>query len=533
MNSERPFLWFPFLVPKEGNVYNSVIGGLSMERLRDSTVVRKQNYNGSNSYMVFDNYVKLFRYIESLRPDLRTMHEVILGKVRQKPRFDIDAREDRIKIPDGETFDSQCEKLIEELIDIIIRTFAEKDRKIDIRENIVFFTSHGTEEGFQKRSYHIIIDGYCHTNSYQAEIFFKEIMAKASDDLCEIVDGNIYSKNHCMRLLWNHKIGSSRVKQYCPSFTYQGEKIEHIFRYPANSARHRLIQIFAISMISMTVSCDLLPDVKELVKYDEPTHVSNQRIHEAFLIISQYCNTSIENLPFKYIGVKKSCISVKRLKPSMCPVCERVHKNRPPFFTIHGNNLYWCCKGLLPKGQYRHEVDEEVDDKIQQKIHIGIMSNMIEISRETAKDFMDNRASDVSSKIAKIKEYYSNNARQIEYIKNLCPQPVLVTSVEKEVVTQPLIDKEDEPLPVPEKIELSDAVNPRDSTVKMRRIILKKPVRKDIILSPSDVPNFTIARLNDPGYHSISQEKELSPMEIALSIASTSKPGIKRVIKKT
>jgi hypothetical protein len=47
---------------------------------------------------------------------------------------------------------------------------------------------------------------------------------------------------------------------------------------------------------------------------------------------------------FPVIGIEDNKINLKRLYPSYCPVCDRVHENQNPFIYINESRIYWNCR---------------------------------------------------------------------------------------------------------------------------------------------------------------------------------------------
>lgn len=473
----KMYLSFKYLV--SNNERNSVYDCLTDEQIRECSIVRLCTITGVNSYAVFDNYVKLYKFIRDLPNHLRLHHEVSPSNVAQKIRFDIDMKLDRINIT--ETLDSFCDRLLTELIDIVTEVLQTKNVTLDVDRDVIMFTSHGPT----KRSYHIIIDGYCHSNCYDSACFFKEVQSKMSPELLSVVDPNIYHKNHCMRLLFNHKPGEpNRPKIYCNEFKYKDRIVTHVFRHKANSPEHRVIQIFGASLVSMTAGCNYLPGYEEKV-YDEPTPITQKRIMEALHTWSLFCRTPLEKLPFKYLGCKKNIISLKRLRPSMCPICLRVHINRPPYLYIHENDLYWCCKGLVEQGNFLSEEKKRV--KKRDRILIGVLTTVLEVTSEDVEDHLKLRDSGLNNMIAML----TAQSLQKTDTQKTTPSPVLQT--------QP-----------PDILKLK---NPRTGSVGIKRVTVQPQRVK---------PMFVVKYQKDPCL-SHQQEKCPTPQEIAVMCSKTKK----------
>lgn len=104
----------------------------------------------------------------------RNFYEVILGHQAQKPHFDLD-----VDLTTISTHGYSTEEIIassEDVKDCLLHCISEilldynvpYNRQIDL----LIFPSHGPN----KRSYHIIIDGYCHSNNVEAKAFYDLVM---------------------------------------------------------------------------------------------------------------------------------------------------------------------------------------------------------------------------------------------------------------------------------------------------------------------------------------------------------------------
>jgi hypothetical protein len=395
--NRHPYLYFPFLVPKEGTANKSIIGVMSKEQLRGKVIARFQKANGSNFYGVFENYVVLCNYIKDIPESRRMMHEVILGNMPRKPIFDLDVKTERLKIgvdnPTIEDYHSYTNGLIDELIQKIEKVITDKGFPFDVEKNTVLFSSHGEENGSYKISYHLVVDGFYHSTCYHAKMFFKEVIDGVSNELLDVLDANIYEKNHCMRILWNHKIGSKRYKQYHPEFTYRGEKRTHALRFESKNDNHHILQIFGISVVTMVSACKQLPNYQEEVKYEALTPVSSERVIEALNIMLQFSNCQPVDFPFKYLGIKNGIISLERLRPFPCPICARIHINRPPYLLIHGKNLYWCCRGMVDKPPEEARHLPRID-----RVHIGVLTTELNFSHDEIESHQQAKNESLSAK---------------------------------------------------------------------------------------------------------------------------------------
>src|SRR4029077_9657986 len=229
------------------------------EDLAGKTVVsmemvgKDRNYR---NYAVFNSHIDLFECIKARAHEYRRLHEIVMGGRCQKPRFDIDI--EREDLPEGvddilEFGDVIKDRLIAAIIDVL----AQSGIKINLTKNVVVCSSHSHD----KCSYHVIIDGYIHGSSEEAQAFFEEI-AKVIEEpsiTLKYIDDKIYSDNHGFRLLWCHKIKSPRIKIFNTSFTYNGDEYTHQFRSKVRDENHLALMMLEASMVTFISGCDILP----------------------------------------------------------------------------------------------------------------------------------------------------------------------------------------------------------------------------------------------------------------------------------
>jgi hypothetical protein len=112
------------------------------------------------------------------------------------------------------------------------------------------------------------------------------------------------------------------------------------------------------SLITQTSSCILLscqteetPIVKKFgnseIRDFEFNPLTTEEINKAI----ELCSQKMDFFPFTYLKVIEdngisSLILLKRHKPSMCNICNRIHEHENPYLVIHGEekHLYFDCR---------------------------------------------------------------------------------------------------------------------------------------------------------------------------------------------
>lgn len=341
----RPF-WYGTLVEKEGR--KGLVSYYDSKQLNESCIVRIETHDKKHKYSLFNTYIVLCNYIWQCDSIYRCMHEVVRSNHTQKPRFDIDVKSD--KLPDGVDIVTYADKIKDETITAILDMFSEINITLSLEKNILVYSSHGDSKGIYKRSYHIIVDGYCHKNNKEAGAFFEEVVNKGNlHEYVEIghLDPAVYKSNQCFRLLWNHKYGEDRIKEFNETFTYLG--VEYTHKYPVrrfNNPNHKKIHLLGASLLSNTAGCSLLPDYYIEPLYDK-FDISDEDTQKCMDICTAYFSGKSKKkrkCPFKFAGRTDSLISLQRLYPSHCELCNRVHHSCPPYMYINSQgDIHWSC----------------------------------------------------------------------------------------------------------------------------------------------------------------------------------------------
>ena len=167
----------------------------------------------SKSYSIIrDRYNFLINYL-NIPEESRNFYEVILGHQAQKPRFDIDA--DLTNIENKQEIIDSTEDVLNCLFDCISEILLEHNIPYNRQINLLVFPSHGPN----KRSYHVVIDGYCHLNNVEAKAFYQLVMEHIASKITYnsdviVIDPKVYSYLQCFRLFGSTKLGKNRIKRF-------------------------------------------------------------------------------------------------------------------------------------------------------------------------------------------------------------------------------------------------------------------------------------------------------------------------------
>lgn len=303
-------------------------------------------------FTYFKSYLAFAAFQRKWHPkDQRYFFEVVLGDSAQKPHFDL---EQEAPFPL-----ESLEDIWTSLLTAIIQVLREKGVELIPERDILNFSSHGPN----KRSYHVVIDNYCHSNHNEAKAFYDAVVLKLPEAYRPYVDKAVYSSKQQFRIVGSQKVKSGRVKTLVspwPLFPSKESKmaptlVHYMYsELPENDDMMELLQLEA-SLVGCTHNCVMLPsfiDTTETMKslgwsQDQET-ISDVVAKLAVEQLAMTANLTLAQLPYKMLGIKGGLVMLKRLKPSICRICKRVHEMENPFLIVVkrqvGYQVYFHCR---------------------------------------------------------------------------------------------------------------------------------------------------------------------------------------------
>lgn len=429
---ERVIFW-NYLVPNADNPGRSVFERFSLEELVDKNVVSLETRNGKMNYAIFENPADLFRYIQSQPNKSRNFHEVILGYTHQKPRFDIDMTQD--KLLEGETLDSSIQRVIDLLLESIIKILEQSNITLDLEKQVILTSSNSDI----KRSYHLVLHELVHVNHLEAGAFYRKVVDESEDPtfLRRFLDGGIYSSNHSLRLLHNTKANEYRPKVFEKSFTFRGKIWNHTPRRQTNNPKLQEFILFYQSLINYPCYCEVMPLYCEDYSSRPPIELPDGAVARGLKFLAADMEIDVKDLPFEIINVRGCVVDLKRLQPSYCKKCDKVHEHVDPYLIISESEFYFHCR--------------RVDKGIKNSRHIG--SHIDGVIGDSTKFFDDIRE--------KYEVEYFNVSELNGAFKDtpIVAQPVPVTP------PQPIIKQYTESIVVPHVNKFTPTTPPPPSNV--------------------------------------------------------------------
>lgn len=312
-----------------------------------------------NSYLDFAKYM-----IHNTIPEQRCFYEMIFGNKSQRIYFDIEffTRQETSDIqnivPENEADESirvLCQCILEELKNIL-----QTENPLRLNEShILVFTSHKDH----KKSYHIVVEGFCVNNFKENKEFHDRVVKRFPSQWHHIIDHSMYKSLQQFRIVGNTKYENNRYKVLNEELTLSPYGNGWIPKVEPDSDNHKLILLLESSLISHILSCIMLPsiiDEEKEVTYrnrNSPTTthspLSSQDIRKAIELCYKYAGLEYGDprFPYSYLSTVEdngisSLILMKRLRPSTCAICNRVHEHENPYLIICGDNrdVYLDCR---------------------------------------------------------------------------------------------------------------------------------------------------------------------------------------------
>ena len=311
-------------------------------------------------YAVFNSYLDFIIYYFNFPAELRCFYEIILGEYPNKPHFDMDM-----------SIHEPYEQVFNDLINSIINTLKEKDITLNLEKDFCIYTSNKDE----KISYHIVINNYCHSNNKEAKAFYFNVMNKLPPEYFAKgwIDKSVYSPTQQFRTLGSHKIGSKRYKTLLHHWSFllvkdDGTKeminVKHFFDEKEladcvigeEKEKRRFLLEFEESLITARVSsCFMIPsyEVPEIYEKTKRNYVAGNDIDydEAMAALTLLAHTSgtipeDRSFPYRLDRLSGPFVVLKRMKPSHCKLCNRIHHHQNPYLLIvpENKNVFFHCR---------------------------------------------------------------------------------------------------------------------------------------------------------------------------------------------
>jgi len=445
--------WYPFLVHK-------------VNRKKWLCLLEDTGYNSNNIYtrlttgdrFMFSSFkdpIELRNYIEQFATPLKCFDEIIM-EGPQKPRFDIDLEDPTLSDAD---LDKMIALIINQVIDGVLFYLPE----VSLENNVRLFTSHGEH----KRSVHIVIDGFFHDNYMDARGFYDDVIKHVSKPLMKYVDHGIYGKKKQLRMMNCCKSKSNRIKTLQDRFIYYDKEIICNWGELDNDVTR-----FVSSLITVIMGCNRLRPFAKKSIYAKTSDVSDSVVGKAMEMAKMVLG---KDYTFEFESTTGSIILLRRLSPSKCIICDRIHESQHPYLYILHDRVYLNCRRHPQNKSHLigHLLTTEITKKEEE-----ISSKIIEKKTDTGKTIEVGGGTFTFRRKNAMSDDTGDSSSE--------------SSLEEDSLEESVIDNND--IPIPEISQLSSKSAILERLGKMNK---PRTVKKRMPKSSNDVPLSSLINYNN------------------------------------
>ena len=289
---------------------------IQKEKIEENNLVICQELV-KRKYTLFKSFSYFCDYFHQTNDQEKCFYELLTSNMPRKPYFDIDMKRESIENFDEKKMIRQFKKIVHDMIG--------KDN------TILIFASHTHE----KLSYHIIIDKVYLQNYREAGVFFDRICDKLDPIYKPYFDKSVYKSIQQFRIIGSHKFNKDNTKKIEKDLCYN-------FKYPERyrTNKGKFIYLVSCSLVGnisdSKVLCGFAP--KEEIKKLEIGSACEGDVEDTMRIF--YSKYSPDDFTFSSCKETNGnlLITLRRLNPTYCEDCKRIHQSENPFITVLGQN---------------------------------------------------------------------------------------------------------------------------------------------------------------------------------------------------
>ncbi len=286
-------------------------------------------------YSSFHSELAFYRYLKTVPAAEQAFHEVI-PDCSQRLRFDIDdfTPERLFELNHRTDLAEAAYEAVLQLMDAVAGCLRELGLDYRPARDVLVCSSNSS----QKQSYHLIYNGFYHLNARDAKHFAKLVVARLEARgqgwLVPYLDLGIYHRNVNFRLLGSAKPGSDRVKVIDRRFD-----LEWDVRYKQPKLRPLLA--YQRSLISRVAGSVLIPYYAPVIERPIRTTTDESLCERAVGLMQRV----LADAPFEIKEINEGIVSLTRLAPSLCPICDVVHEHENPYLIVNAaGQVRWHCR---------------------------------------------------------------------------------------------------------------------------------------------------------------------------------------------
>jgi hypothetical protein len=178
------------------------------------------------------------------------------------------------------------------------------------------------------------------------EKFCEKIIANVDAKLTPCVDSKVYKSIQQLRIYGSHKWETTRTKVFDSECTWTPPET------PANPG-HEFIIVLTGSLIGIVGHCQIITGLTPVdlkPKFTgEGWNLNEEDVNSSLTFCAKMEKVSSykdRSFPFEFHETQGGMIILKRLRPSMCLLCQRTHENENPYLTVvgKGRDVYFHCR---------------------------------------------------------------------------------------------------------------------------------------------------------------------------------------------
>lgn len=304
------------------------MGSMGKDVVSKFVVCKMSNDHPRRLFAALDDIADYVSMISTMPAEEQCFFEVIFGERPQKLYYDIDM--------DGSVPQDVAHTLLKLLIDRIVAALAIHDHTVHVAEDVLLFSSCSSA----KRSYHIILDGFCVAGSRENKALASLVLDRIPDEYKKYIDQSMYSSIQQLRLPLSQKPGSGRPKLYVKSWRYGGQEIQR--------QEPPILELFRRACVTYTKGCKLVQvDVQPL-----PRPKTRHGVEDKIL---QAIQDRADKVLFKVFRIDKvvdeNLVLLRRQTRAYCSLCQRVHDHENAFLVVHesGDVVFYCRRDMSKK----------------------------------------------------------------------------------------------------------------------------------------------------------------------------------------
>ena len=352
----------------DGNYYDTLEKHHSPAQLKNGFVVRHTDLPSNPSYgeqgrkniqrfILFSDHIDFLNFLYQVPLNKRNFFEIMLDKA-QKPHFDIDIDlDDYHNFTDKSlSFDKEFEHTLSYVVNACKEVFAQYKLNLDVSKHVVICTSHGEK----KRSAHVTIHGFSHTNCVEAKAFYILVRNAIPVRFQRWLDNSVYKPTQNWRLVGNQKAGTMRTKVFQKTWKLYDEgkwktiefspETEYTVNPTVFQFEITLLQNFVSQMLPSFVdkAGEISTEIVRLNLYRENGKVwddepgDDETLNKVKELIKQ--KLGVDKFPFRVLHNYKGMIVFRRNLPYTCPVCQVKHQNQNPYCKIDKGVAWLDCR---------------------------------------------------------------------------------------------------------------------------------------------------------------------------------------------